>query len=220
MNTLLKIEFCAEILGDKMVILYFLEDRAQEGFIKALVERVAKEEGIALQNLNHQIRSTRGGYRVIAAFRKFIKDTIKTLSPEVDFLIVAIDGNCKGHKDRVRELEKFVKPSHPLKNKIIYAVPDPHIERWYIMDQRAFKEGVGLNKGPDLPPYKCKKEHYKQVINRALRESEVSSLLGGVEYAERIVENISDLDSLGKQNAGFQNFVGDLRRAFREKSKG
>ncbi|MDI6755449.1 MAG: DUF4276 family protein [Thermodesulfobacteriota bacterium] len=202
-----------------MVILYFLEDRAQEGFIKALVERVAKEEAIVPGTLIHQVRSARGGYRVIAAFRKFIKDTIKRQPPEADFLIVAIDGNCKGHKERVKELERFIKPTHPFKNKIIYAVPDPHIERWYIIDQRAFKDGVGLNKGPDLPPYKCKKEHYKQVLNRALRESKVNSLLGGVEYAEKIIDNIENLDLLAKQNAGFQNFVEDLRSAFRKKVK-
>jgi len=202
-----------------MVILYFLEDRAQEGFIKALVERVAKEEANDLGTLIHQIRSARGGYRVIAAFREFIRDTIKRQPPEADFLIVAIDGNCKGHDERVRELEKFVKPTHPFKDKIIYAVPDPHIERWYIMDQRAFKEGVGLDRGPDLPSYKCKKEHYKQVLNRSLRESNVSSLLGGVEYAEKIVDNIENLELLAKQNAGFQNFVEALRRVFREKKK-
>jgi len=48
-----------------------------------------------------------------------------------------------------------------------------------------------------------------------LRESEVNSLLGGAEYAERIVANIGDLELLGKQNAGFQRFIEDLRRIFR-----
>lgn len=65
-----------------------------------------------------------------------------------------------------------------------------------------FLEEVGLNKAPDLPSYKCKKAYYKQVLNQALKESNVHSLLGGAEYAERIVDNIENLYSLGKQNAG------------------
>ena len=70
-----------------------------------------------------------------------------------------------------------------------------------------------------MPPYKCKKDHYKKVLTQALRESNVSSLLGGVEYAEKIVDNIVDLDLLGRQNAGFHFFVQELKRVFRGKAK-
>jgi len=42
-----------------MRIVYFLEDRAQEGFIKAIVERVAQEEGFLQDSLSHDIRSAR-----------------------------------------------------------------------------------------------------------------------------------------------------------------
>ncbi len=202
-----------------MHVLYFLEDRAQEGFIKALVERIAREESITAGSLIHDIRSASGGYRVIQAFKNFLKDTNKKMPFDIDFLVVAVDGNCKGYKDRIKELEKYIKPNHPLQNRIIYAIPDPHIERWYIIDQRAIKEGVGLNKGPDLPAYKCRKNYYKQILRQALRGSNISSLLGGVEYAEKIVESIKDLDALGKENSGFQTFVQGLRRVFKEKSK-
>jgi hypothetical protein len=214
-----KTGFYAATLADEMRILYFLEDRAQEGFIKALVEKIAKEESIDIRSLNHDIRSARGGSRVIIAFRNFIRDTIKTKPSEIDLLIVAVDGNCKGHKDRVEQLEKCIKLNHPFKNRVIYAVPDPHIERWYITDQKAFRDGIGLKRPPDMPPYKCKKDHYKKVLTQALRESNVSSLLGGVEYAEKIVDNIVDLDLLGRQNAGFHFFVQELKRVFRGKAK-
>jgi hypothetical protein len=203
-------------LEDKIKIIYFLEDRAQDGFIKAIVERIAKEESIPTSSLITDIRSSkRGGSRCVKEFKVFIKDSEKTGTENVDFLVVAIDGNRKGYRDRIRELEKHIKPDHPFKNRVIYAVPDPHIERWYITDQRAFKDGVKIDKAPDLPPYKPKKDYYKQVINRALKDSGVDSSLGGAEYAERIVEKI-DLDLLGKQNAGFQTFIEDLRRAFRQ----
>jgi hypothetical protein len=130
---------------------------------------------------------------------------------------VAIDGNCKGHSDRIEQLERYIKISHPFKGRVVYAVPDPHVERCYLMDQRALKEGVGLQRAPSMPRYKCERAHYKQVLNQALRESDVSSLLSGAEYAERIVNNIADVESLYGQDAGFRVFVEDLRRMFRSK---
>jgi hypothetical protein len=200
-----------------MRILYFLEDRAQEGFVKALVERIAKDESIPAESLIPDIRSARGGYRIIKEFRNFMKDTIETEPSEVDLLIVAIDGNCKGRAERVRELGKCIKPTHPLRDKIVYAVPDPHIERWYIMDQRAFKDGVGLERVPDMPQYKCKKDYYKQILNQTLRESNINSLLTGAEYGEKIVENIEDLESFCRLNSGCQTFMEDLRNIFRQR---
>lgn len=203
-------------MGARIRILYFLEDRAQEGFIKALVNRIAQDESIPLNSLNHDVRSARGGSRVITEFERFMRDTIQTGSSDVDLLIVAIDGNCKGYRDRVRQLEQYIRQKHPLRNKVVYAVPDPHIERWYMMDQRAFKNGVGVDRSPDIPRYKCKKDYYKQLLRKTLAELNVSSLLGGAEYAENIVGSITSLDSLGSQNAGFQAFVEGLRAFFRE----
>jgi hypothetical protein len=83
------------------------------------------------------------------------------------------------------------------------------------MDQAALKEGVGLSRAPDMPHYKCKKAYYKQILNQALKESNVNSLLTGAEYAERIVENIQDLESFSRQNSGCQTFIEDLRNMFR-----
>ncbi len=204
---------------DKVRILYFLEDLAQEGFITALLKKVAHEESIATDTLVHDIRSARGGSRIINEFRNFIKDTSKVGATEIDFLVVAIDGNCKGYNERVKELDKYIKSNHPFNGRVVYAVPDPHIERWYLMDQRAFRSGIGLDRAPSLPPYKCKRDYYKQVINQALKESNVNSLLGGAEYAERIVDSIENLESLGRQNAGFQSFLENLRRMFRSQIK-
>jgi hypothetical protein len=200
---------------DKIRILYFLEDRAQEGFITALVERIAKEESISSKRLTHEIRSGRGGSMVINEFRKFLKDYSEVGTTDADFLVVAIDGNCMGHNERLDQLDSNIEPGHKFKDKVVYAIPNPHIERWYIMDQRALKEGVGLKKAPDLPTYKCEKGYYKQVLSKALKDSNVTSLLGGAEYAEKIVENIENLDSLGKQDSSFQTFVADLRRMFK-----
>jgi hypothetical protein len=45
----------------------------------------------------------------------------------------------------------------------------------------------------------------------------LSTLLGGAEYAERIVDNIENLESLSRQNAGFKFFVENLRSILRSK---
>jgi hypothetical protein len=200
-------------LVDRIKILYFLEDFAQARFIRALVKRVAKEESIPLNKLDHDIRSVRG--RVIKEFKIFLKDIAKTGRGELDILIVAKDGNCKGYNEQVKQLEKSIKPNHPIQDKIVYAIPDPHIERWYIIDQKAFKKGVEIEKAPELPQYKCRRDYYKQVLNRVLKESNINSLFDGKEYAEKIVENIENLEILCTQYADFQSFIKELRRKFK-----
>jgi len=47
----------------------------------------------------------------------------------------------------------------------------------------------------------------------------VNSLLGGAEYAERIVDNIENLELLSQQNAGFKAFIDDLRKVLRSQIK-
>jgi len=214
---LLRIESYEVSLVGKIRVLYFLEDRAQEGFIKSLVKKVAKEESIPDGYLYHDIRSARGGSRIINEFRKFLSNIEKMDISELDIiLIVSLDGNCKGYNERVKQLDKYIKEDNPFKNKVIYAIPDPHIERWYLMDQKALKSGIGLVKVPKLPPYKCKKSYYKQLLNNTLKESNVTSLLSGAEYAERIVDCIEKLEVLSRQDVGFKIFIKDLRRMFRK----
>ena len=205
-------------LADSIRILYFLEDLAQEGLLRALLQRVAAEESICSGVLKHDIRSARGGSRVVNEFRKFLRDTADA-PPEAHLLVAAIDANCKRRTAKIKELAKCVDDTHPLKEAIVYAVPDPHIERWYLLDQRAFKLAVGLDRAPELPPYKCKRDHYKNALSQALRDGGVSSVLGGAEYAEKIVENVQDLDTLGRQDNSFQAFIQDLRSAFRKQKR-
>ena len=203
-------------MADKISVTYFLEDRAQEGLIKALVERVASEESIPPPLLRHSVRSARHGSRVIIEFRNFLKDARRAGVGMEGLVIVSVDGNCKGYKDRIKQLSRYVRPTDRFRNMVIYAVPDPHIERWYLMDQGALKVAIGLNRAPELPTYKCKKAYYKQILNHVLREAGVQSLLGGPEYAEKIIESISDLRLFAQQNAGLERFVEDLRRLLRQ----
>lgn len=79
---------------DRIRILYFLEDRAQERFVKALVERIAKEESLPAVSLLHDVRSARGGAKIIGEFKTFVKD-FKRGGPETDLLVVAVNKEFK-----------------------------------------------------------------------------------------------------------------------------
>jgi hypothetical protein len=199
----------------RIEILYFLEDRAQEVMITALVERVGAEFSFDENMLHHVVLSGRGGSRELIDFEKFMKDTQQVNASSIDLLIVAIDGNCKGYTKKLRELKKNIGSTHPFKEKVIFAIPDPHIERWYLLDQRAFKEGVGVARAPDLPDYKCDKDYYKNLLLQSLLDSDIKPLLGGTEYAESIVEKIVSLDLLKKRDPGFDNFIEELQSFFR-----
>jgi len=216
LSTLLKIGYCEETLADKskITIVYFVEDIAHEGIIKALVEKVAREKSIDVKNLTHDFRSSRGGSKFIKAFESFLEDVEKAGFSDADFLVVVKDGNCKGYTECIKRLQKKIKEGHPLRDRVVYAVPNPHIERWYVMDQRAFKKGVGLGKAPNLPPYKCEKDYYKRVIRQALESANIKSLLGGVEFAERIVDEVQDLELLFRDAPDLGRFVDELRRMF------
>lgn len=203
---------CEGTLADRARVVYFLEDIAQEGLVRALVTRVAKEESVGPGSLQHDVR-VGGGSRVLNDFRNFVKDLRRELARLPDILVVAIDGNCR-RQAKLKQLENCFKPTDPIKERVVYAVPEPHIERWYLLDQRAFKDAVG-GAPPPLSPFKCKKGYYKGLLREALRDAGVRSLLGGAEYGERIAENV-DLNALAQQNAGFDAFLHDLRRVLRD----
>jgi len=199
----------------KVRVVYFLEDRAQEGFLRALVERVAREEGLPVHALVHDVRSARHGSKAIGEFRRFLVDLRRDRESLPDLLVVAVDGNCKGYGERATQLRRMLQPTDPFGDRVVFAIPDPHIERWYLMDQRALKEATGLERAPEMPPYKCKRSAYKQVLRDALSRPPVHSLLGGVEFAEEIVERMRDLESLRAADASFARLIADLRSALR-----
>lgn len=79
-------------------------------------------------------------------------------------------------------------------------------------DLSALRRAVGENISVDAPTYKCKRDYYKGLLGQAL--TQVSSLLGGPEYAERIIDYL-DFEHMARQNAGFEKFLNDLKRLFR-----
>ena len=94
---------------------------------------------------------------------------------------------------------------------MILAIPDPHIERWLLLDGAAFKAVFG--KGCDAPDQKCDRGRYKQRLIEAIYATGTIPRLGGIEYAEDIVEQIN-INRAVRVDRSFRRFVADLRNTF------
>ncbi|MEJ2365724.1 MAG: hypothetical protein P8017_13795 [Deltaproteobacteria bacterium] len=179
-------------MADKIRIGYFLEDRGHEILLKAFVARVAMEKGL------------KAGEWL---------DDVGAPIP-FDILVVASDGNCKGYTKKKNQLLGYAeRAKFPKFDILVFAVPNPHIERWYMNDPSGFKRAVGSGAAPVLPAYKCEKGLYKKVMRDAIVSSGITPQFGGYEYGEKIVEEM-DFYSATKADRSLGHFIGDLRGAF------
>jgi hypothetical protein len=203
-------------MADRIKIGYFLEDRGHETFLKALVNRLAMEKGLKTGEWVDDVRSASGG-KSIEAYRGFLKDiTRRGATNPFDILIVASDGNCKGYQEKKNQLWKFAaKVKLSRADTMVLAIPDPHIERWYMSDPQAFNRAFGSGVLPVLPAYKCEKSHYKKIMQDAIATSNVRPLFGGYEYGERIVEEM-DLYEAAKADGSLKHFIDDLGDAIKQ----
>jgi hypothetical protein len=191
-------------MAAKRRVVFFLEDSAQEAIMPPLFKRLAGEEGFAQDQLDIDILASRGGGS-LRAFGQFLKDARRKRSPlQADLLIVGSDANCKGFAER-REavLKAAAKSSY---QEIITAIPDPHVERWYLLDVKAFTLAVGSRMAVASPDYKCEKNHYKTLLRQAFLDNNISPPLGGIEYGPAIAENM-DLYAAAKQDHGLADFI-------------
>ncbi len=94
---------------------------------------------------------------------------------------------------------------------MVFTIPDPHIERWLLLDGAAFKAVFGT--GCNAPDLKCERSLYKRQLMDAIQSAEFTPLLGGIEYAEDIVRHMN-LDRIARLDRSFGRFVSDLRTTF------
>lgn len=186
-------------------IALFVEDYAHQQVIGALVCRMALEYNIPIRL---DWRNTVGGHgKVIAELDDYLRDLKRQGSPWPDLIIVATDANCKGLNERTREIIPQDAPA-----PIILAIPDPHIERWLLLDGAAFRAVLG--KGCDAPDQKCARNRYKQLLIEAIYATGTTPRIGGIEYAEDIIQKIN-INRAARADRSFNRFVTDLRNAFR-----
>ena len=185
-------------------IALFVEDFAHQQVIGALIQRMTEKYGIAVQL---HWRSTTHGYgRVVREFKEFLRDLDRQGNGLPDLIVVATDSNCKGLNERVKEIG-----NQDVSVQTILAIPDPHVERWLLLDGLAFKSVFG--KGCDAPDQKCDRGRYKRCLIEAIHATRTRPTLGGIEYAEDIVQEM-DINRATQVDKSFRHFVEQLRSTF------
>lgn len=185
----------------------FVEDRAHEGLLRSLIERVAQEENLIIWC---QTRSAQGGHpRAVQEFKLYQQNLIRGLSKVAtpDLVVVAIDSNCRTLSQTRSEIEQATNVVY--KHLLVCACPDPHIERWYMADLDSFHRVIGYQ--PHLGRAKCERDYYKQILGQAIKKGGHPTPLGGIEFASELAKDM-DLYQAGKKDASLKAFLDDLRK--------
>lgn len=98
-----------------------------------------------------------------------------------------------------------------LVDRVISMIPEPHIERWLLLDSEAFKKVFGTD--CSVPNRKCDRDRYKRLLLQAIRDAGVVPLLGGIEHTVNLV-NAMDLEHLEQSDRSFRRFFSALQHRF------
>ncbi len=180
----------------------FVEDRAHEEFLKAMLKRIATEQE---RSLSVRVRSARGGHpRVLEELSLYQKSVLK--APEnlsmPDLLFITIDANCESWNRAKRKIQETIQS--PFTTRSIVACPDPHIERWYLADPDSFAQVVGVR--PKVGQRKCERDRYKAILSKAIVDAGHPATLGGIEFAQELVAAM-DLYRAGKSEGSLKHFL-------------
>lgn len=188
-------------------VVVFCEDSFHEKFITALLTRMRSDAQAQFEF--RCLTSTGGLARVASEFKDFLRELARGRRSSPDAIIVMADANCKGAQARRDDLISKSSPYAHFLDITITGVPDPHIERWMLIDSGAFSRVFG--KGCSLPKIKCDRDEYKRLLVQRIREAAgFRPSLGGVEYAEDIV-NAMNLEHAAQAEPSFGRFYRDLR---------
>lgn len=194
-------------MNKSLMVDLFVEDNAQLQFLRAAVERIAHEESCEVK---FQERSIKGGHpRLKQELSRYQFAIDKGVVALPDLAVIGWDANCKGSKAR-HEVEAALR--EPLKTRSVIACPEPHIERWYMIDDHAFGKVVGSP--PGMATTKCQRDYYKRLLLDAARNAGQVVTLEGAEFAADIVSSI-DWFRAGKVDGAFRRFVAETRSALR-----
>lgn len=187
-------------------VLVFGEDYGHEVVLRTLLDRMAAESHVSLKV---QVRSAiRGHGHMLKELKAFLNELQRGQAGLPDLFVVARDANCFGYADRVKEIDTA---AADYRGVLAKAVPDPHIERWLLIDPQAFRQALG--QGCQAPDQKCDRDRYKQLLDAAVRAAGVEPLLGGLEFAEDIVRAMN-WSRAERADASFAHLLRDLRGAF------
>jgi hypothetical protein len=192
-------------------ILLFCEDSFHEKFIGALLRRFEEEQGVAVRT---RFLSAQGGLpRMHAEFSNFLRDLARDRRPLPDAVIAVVDANCKGYNERKGMMDEALMRYPQFQHLVSYAIPDPHIERWMLVDSAAFR--TVFDRGCTLPAMKCAKNEYKRLLRTEISESGIEAPLGGEEYAEDMVMAM-DLSQAEIREPSLGHFLKNLKGLFNQ----
>ena len=189
-------------------IILFVEDYGHEAFITSVIQRFAKKQGMAVKIIPLNVRGGHG--KAVAELKSYLREFRNEKVGFPDLLVVATDANCRGYQGRKKEIDDVIAD---LQNISIYAIPDPHIERWLLLDSVAFKSVMG--KGCDAPDHKCERGRYKKILMDAMLQAGVHPSLGGIEFTEDIV-NAMDFERMEQADVSLGQFLKSVRNKFKE----
>lgn len=186
----------------------FVEDEAHEDFLTALIQRFAEEYSV---KINIKAYSVRGGHgRVIRELKQYQRNLQHNRENLPDLVIVGTDGNCKKPPDREKEINLVIPDDFA--HLVISAIPDPHIERWFLLDSGAFKTVFG--KGCPAPDQKCEQDRYKRLLLNAIHEAGVDPSLVDAKYVAALV-NAMNLQRMDQVDDSMGRLLRALQRQFR-----
>ena len=187
------------------LIAAFVEDFAHRQVIGALIRRLATEIGI--EGWIDWRNARRGHGQVVKEIKEYLRDIVRQ-GPLPDLIVIGTDANCKGLAERSREIPAGESPV-----PMVLAIPDPHVERWLLLDRAAFKAALG--QGCRAPDQKCARDRYKEALIRAVMAAGVVPSLGGIEFADDILAAM-DLERAAKADPSLRRVLDDLRQALRQ----
>ena len=185
-------------------IAIFCEDNAHKVIVGALIQRIAQDYQV---EVTMEWRNTTRGYgKVVQEFKDYLLDLQHHRASMPALIGVATDTNCKGRQERKHAVGPSIS-GIPL----IYALPEPHVERWLLLDGAAFKEVCGT--GCDAPDLKCDRDRYKKLLVESVSAAGIQPLIGGIELAEDIIAHI-DIRRAQRADESFKQFTEDLHTCF------
>lgn len=188
-------------------IALFCEDFGHEQFIGALIRRLADQYGMRIAIRPYSVVGGHG--RALSELRTFVRDLHRGQVERPDILVVAIDANCNAFGEVKKKIFGI---TEEFSEFIVCAVPDPHVERWMLIDSNAFNQVFGV--GCNMPDSKCQKDRFKRFLLKEVQASGLRPQLGGMEFAEDIVSELN-LRFIERADQSLGSLIKDLKTIFK-----
>lgn len=185
----------------------FVEDVAQENLVGGLIRRMAVAEH---QVVDVAVRNAEGGDgRVFSSLKRYVRD-VQLRRESVDVLVVAVDADKIGVAARRRLAREVVGNLVDL----VLAMPDPYIERWYLLDVAGLGQVLEAPVTADVHLHGTKADLKASLRTAVKSATGARPLLGGAEHGESLAQ-VMDLELACRSDRQLAEFLDDLQSTLR-----